>query len=130
MRSGQSLKAAALAGQKAEANAARPILAEASRTLQALGNNRARTTALLQAFLPDVMRIDTSQPSGYGNELNARSSPVRGRMLKDDVVDITLSVLTNGAVTTDNVSYDGTPGNPSQGHQPLEPRFPYLALPN
>lgn len=127
---GPDFEAAALAGQKAEANAAQPILAEASRTLQALGNNRARTTALLQAFLPDVMRIDTTQPSGYGNELNARSSPVRGRMLEDDVVDITLSVLTNGAVTTDNVSYDGTPGNPSQGHQPLDSRFPYLALPN
>ncbi|WP_199322807.1 MULTISPECIES: DUF4331 family protein [Calothrix] len=50
--------------------------------------------------------------------------------ITDDVIDITLSVLTNGAVTTDNVSYEGTPGNPSQGHKPLEQQFPYLALPN
>ena len=114
----------------AQARAARPIIAEARRTLQAVGNSRNRANALLQAFLPDVMRIDTRQPSGYGNALNSRNSPIRGRMLKDDVVDITLSVLTNGAITTDNVSYDGTPGNPSQGHQPLQPSFPYLALPN
>lgn len=127
---GPDFEAAALAGEKAAANAAQPILEEAGQTLKALGNDGDRTLALLQAFLPDVMRIDTTQPSGYGNELNAKSSPVRGRMLKDDVVDITLSVLTNGAVTTDNVSYEGTPGNPAQGHQPLEPAFPYLALPN
>ncbi|NER99390.1 MAG: DUF4331 domain-containing protein, partial [Symploca sp. SIO1B1] len=78
----------------------------------------------------DVMRIDTSGTSGYGNELNAQGSPIRGRMLEDDVIDITLSVLTDGAIATDNVSYAGTPGNPSQGHDPLEPTFPYLALPN
>ena len=76
------------------------------------------------------MRIDTQGPSGYGLALNALGSPIRGRMLEDDVIDTTLSVLTNGAITTDNVSYAGTPGNPSQGHDPLEPKFPYLALPN
>ena len=51
-------------------------------------------------------------------------------MLKDDVIDITLSVLSDGAITSDNVSYEGEPGNPAQGHQPLESAFPYLALPN
>jgi Domain of unknown function (DUF4331) len=110
--------------------AAGPIGAEASRTLKALGNNEERTKALLTAFLPDVMRIDTSAPSGYGNALNAKGSPIRGRMLLDDTIDITLSVLTNGAVKSDNVSYEGTPGNPAQGHKPLEKVFPYLASPN
>jgi hypothetical protein len=43
-------------------------------------------------------------------------------------VDQTLSVLTNGAITSDNVSYNGA--GPAQGHQPLVPQFPYLALPN
>ncbi|MCA1991078.1 MAG: DUF4331 domain-containing protein, partial [Coleofasciculus sp. S288] len=85
---------------------------------------------LVQAFLPDVMRIDTTKPSGYVNAVNAKGSPITGRLLKDDVFDMTITVLTNGAVTTDNVSYDGTPGNPSQGHQPLVSSFPYLALPN
>ncbi|MDJ0800662.1 MAG: DUF4331 domain-containing protein [Calothrix sp. MO_167.B12] len=110
--------------------AAAPVGAEAKRTLLALGNDDARANALLGAFLPDVMRIDTTQESGYGKALNAKGSPITGRLLKDDVIDTTLSVLTNGAVTTDNVSYEGTPDNPAQGHKPLEVQFPYLALPN
>jgi hypothetical protein len=110
--------------------AAAPIGAEATRTLRALGNSPERTNALLTAFLPDVMRIDTTGASGYANALNTKGSPIRGRLLKDDTIDITLSVLTNGAVTSDNVSYDGPSGNPAQGHKPLETSFPYLALPN
>jgi Domain of unknown function (DUF4331) len=110
--------------------AAAPIGAEAARTLKALGNNDDRTKALLQAFLPDVMRIDTTGASGYANALNAKGSPIRGRMLKDDTIDTTLSVLTNGAIKGDNVSYEGTGSNPAQGHKPLEASFPYLALPN
>ncbi|MBO3457977.1 DUF4331 domain-containing protein [Aetokthonos hydrillicola Thurmond2011] len=109
---------------------AAPVVAEAKKTLIALGNDDKRANALLGAFLPDVMRIDTTQPSGYGKALNTKGSPITGRLLKDDVIDTTLSVLTNGAIAGDNVSYEGTPGNPSQGHKPLEPQFPYLALPN
>jgi Domain of unknown function (DUF4331) len=110
--------------------AAGPIGAEAARTLKSLGNNDERTKALLTAFLPDVMRIDTNGASGYANALNGKGSPIRGRMLKDDVIDITLSVLSNGAVKSDNVSYEGTGSNAAQGHKALEPQFPYLALPN
>jgi hypothetical protein len=76
------------------------------------------------------MRIDTTEESGYGKALNTKGSPIRGRLLKDDVIDTTLSVLTNGAIASDNVSYEGTTGNPSQGHQPLSPQFPYLAEAN
>lgn len=106
------------------------IANEAKTVLRSLGNNEARVNALLGAFLPDVMRIDTTGPSGFANALNRKGSPIRGRLLGDDVVDIAFAVLTNGAVTTDNVSYEGTPGNPAQGHDPLVPAFPYLALPN
>ncbi|NEP15829.1 MAG: DUF4331 domain-containing protein [Leptolyngbya sp. SIO4C1] len=127
---GPDFEAAALAGQNPAARTAGPIVAQAKQTLLAIGNSEERANALLGAFLPDVMRIDTSGPSGYANDLNALGSPVRGRMLADDVIDITLSVLTDGAIATDNVSYAGTPGNPAQGHDPLEPMFPYLALPN
>ncbi|MBW4516756.1 MAG: DUF4331 domain-containing protein [Timaviella obliquedivisa GSE-PSE-MK23-08B] len=108
-----------------------PVVArEVTTVLTALGNSPERTTALIGAFIPDVMRIDTTGPSGFANALNTLGAPVRGRMLKDDVIDIALSVLTNGAVTTDNVSYDGVPGNPAQGHQPLATSFPYLAPAN
>ena len=110
--------------------AAAPVGAEAAKTLKALGNDDKRTAALLNAFLPDVMRIDTTQASGYVNATNAQGSPITGRLLLDDVISQTLTVLTNGAITTENVSYNGTPGNPSQGHQPLVSDFPYLALPN
>jgi hypothetical protein len=127
---GPDFVAAALAGQQPAASIAAPIVTEAKQTLLAVGNTDERANALLAAFLPDVMRIDTTGPSGYANDLNAKGSPVRGRLFKDDVIDITLSVVTNGAIPTDNVSYDGTPGNPSQGHDPLVPAFPYLALPN
>lgn len=125
-----AFEAAALAGQEPAASAAAPIIDEAAQTLLALGNSDERASALLQAFLPDVMRIDTTGPSGYASALNAKGSPIAGRLLTDDVVDITLSVLTDGGITSDNVSYEGTPGNPAQGHDPLETSFPYLAPAN
>ncbi|MGC1306031.1 MAG: DUF4331 domain-containing protein [Phormidesmis sp.] len=125
-----AFEASALAGEEPAASAAGPIVGEVTRTLKALGNDDARTNALIGAFLPDVMRIDTTAPTGYGSALNAKGSPIGGRLLKDDVVDITLSVLTNGAIASDNVSYEGTPGNPAQGHDPLISDFPYLAPAN
>ncbi|MBW4458649.1 MAG: DUF4331 domain-containing protein [Nodosilinea sp. WJT8-NPBG4] len=125
-----AFEAAILAGQEPAASAGAPIVAEAKQTLLALGNSEERANALLGAFLPDVMRIDTTGPSGYANALNANNSPIRGRLLMDDVVDITLSVLTAGAITSDGVSYQGTPGNEAQGHDPLVPSFPYLAPAN
>jgi Domain of unknown function (DUF4331) len=109
--------------------AAAPVRAEAKKTLLALGNSDARANVLVGAFLPDVMRIDTAQKSGYVNAVNAKGAPITGRLLLDDTIDQTLTVLT-GKPGADNVSYSGTPGNPSQGHQPLVPQFPYLALPN
>lgn len=127
---GPEVEAAALAGQQPAATIAAPIVADARKTLIAFGNSEARANALIAAFLPDVMRIDTTQASGYGNALNTKGSPIRGRKLTDDVIDITLQVVTNNPAATDNVSYNGTPGNPGQGHDPLVPNFPYLALPN
>ncbi|MCL1466670.1 DUF4331 domain-containing protein [Argonema galeatum] len=126
---GPDFEAAALAGQQPAARIAGPIVGEAKRTLLALGNSDARATSLLGAFLPDVMRIDTTQPSGYGNALNGRGSPIRGRLIRDDVIDITLSVLSNGAVTSDNVSYDG-PNLGGRGHKPVLGAFPYVPEPN
>ncbi len=127
---GPDFEAAALAGNPKASKAAGPVVGEAIQTLKALGNDQNRAQALIGAFLPDVMRIDTTAETGYGKALNAKGSPIRGRLLKDDVIDTTLSVLTNGAITSDNVSYDGIPGNPGQGHAPLLKRFPYLAEAN
>ncbi|MEG4865107.1 MULTISPECIES: DUF4331 domain-containing protein [unclassified Microcoleus] len=113
--------------------AAAPVRQEAVATLNAVdlldGSDNVDPNAIAQAFLPDVMRIDTTKPSGYGSATNAQGSLIGGRMLMDDVIDITLGALV-GSPVGDNVSYNGTPGNPAQGHKPLEPNFPYLALPN
>ncbi len=111
--------------------AAKPVRDEAVKTLLAFNNNnQAQVNKIAGAFLPDVMRIDTTGKSGYGNALNANGSPIRGRMLKDDVVDITLGVVTTGRIKTDNVSYNGASGNSAQGHNPLVNSFPYLAPAN
>jgi Domain of unknown function (DUF4331) len=126
---GPDFEHAVLTGDKAAGEAAAPIIKEVSAVLGALGNDEKRTGALLGAFLPDVMRIDTTGPSGYANALNKLGSPIRGRMIKDDVIDITLSVLSNGAVASDNTSYDG-PNAGGTKHKPLVAEFPYLAEAN
>jgi hypothetical protein len=126
---GPDFEAAVLNGDKAAGDAAAPIIGEVSTVLKLLGNDQNRVNALLGAFLPDVMRIDTTGASGYANALNAKGSPIRGRLIKDDVIDITLQVLSNGAVKGDNVSYDG-PNADGTKHKPLLPAFPFLAEPN
>ena len=68
----------------------------------------ARQTAL--TLLPDILDYDYSSSAGYRN----------GRRLADDVIDIQLAVLTNGAVTTDKVG----------PHQDLLTTFPYLGRPH
>ena len=61
-------------------------------------------------LLPDVLTVDFSQPVDYLN----------GRGLEDDVIDISLNVLTNGALES-----DGVDGNDSAFREV----FPYLARP-
>ena len=68
----------------------------------------AQITAIL---LPDVLTFDRSQPSEFLN----------GRNLADDVIDIELNLLTQGAVPTDGVD---------QNDVPFLSVFPYLAPPS
>lgn len=65
---------------------------------------------LADFLLPDILTIDTSNPAGFPN----------GRGLADDVIDIELGLVTNGAVTTDCVANDSV----------FSTSFPYLAPPN
>ncbi|HIB69358.1 MAG TPA: DUF4331 domain-containing protein [Phycisphaerales bacterium] len=143
-----------------EAQAAGPLISQARSVLdlleQADGNvNGLTTDQILAAFIPDVMRIETagttadgfrnngtSNPS-YGTFNNAGSTLSYGRKLTDDVIDITLNVLTDGAIQSDQVPYykpANGPGstNPNIGHQRLNGQttnfgpssFPFLAPPN
>lgn len=137
--------------------AAQPVRAEALATLDAVddidGQDDTQALDVALAFLPDVMRIDTTlnltpADTAYNASVaningNAIPTPVAGRKLEDDVVDITLSLLVaadaTGATVRDNVSYEGVAGNAAQpGHKRLNgqstPRgsasFPFLAAPN
>lgn len=125
--------------------AAKPIADEATAVLKALGNNDAQVAALFKALLPDVMRIDTTKKSGYVgsapgllDNVTADLRPVGGRMIKDDVIDVTLLLAVPGGgpaatpianLESDNVSYDGPNANGSK-HKPVLDSFPYLAAPN
>src|SRR6266704_1639519 len=77
-------------------------------TLTALGGNPALATVLL----PDVLNYDFSKSTSY--------AALNGRSLQDDVIDISLSLVTGGGLTTDNVG----------PHTDYLPRFPYLGTPH
>lgn len=74
--------------------------------LESFGHNpeSAQKTAL--TLLPDILDYDYSSSEGYPN----------GRKLTDDIIDIQLTLLTNGRLTTDKVGQ----------HQDLSTVFPYL----
>ncbi len=63
------------------------------------------------SLLPDVQHYDPTRPASYREN---------GRKLTDDVVDIFISILTNGKVTTDNVGH----------HKDLLDVFPYVGPPH
>ena len=74
------------------------------------GAGNPTVSALANILLPDILTVDTSNPSGFLN----------GRRLADDVIDAELALVTNGAVTTDCVANDSAFTN----------SFPYLAPKN
>jgi hypothetical protein len=76
--------------------------------LQALG--AANPAGIAQVLLPDILTVNTSDPSGFLN----------GGRLADDVIDAELGLITNHAVTTDCVANDSA----------FIGTFPYLAPPN
>lgn len=133
--------------------AAAPVREEAATSLNAFdmidGNDDLTVEQVTTAFLPDVMRVDPNldiEPgeTAYNHSVSGdKSILTSGRKLKDDVIDITLSLLVagdpSGETVQDGVSYDGPGGNPAQGHSPLRgaqgsnddtATFPFLAEPN
>jgi hypothetical protein len=126
------------------------VVDEAVATLDAIdlldAADNVDATAIGGAFLPDVMRIDTtlaistssaSFAAATGGSLGILTG---GRKIEDDVVDVYYSVLVGVPGLGDNVRYEGYPGlNPGQpGHKMLHgasaynsaATFPFLADPN
>ena len=62
-------------------------------------------------LLPDMLRYDPREPARY---------PANGRALTDDAVDVFITILTNGKITTDRVG----------PHKDLLTAFPYLGSPH
>jgi hypothetical protein len=106
-------------------------------------------------FEPDVMRIDTSAPSGYlvlCGDANSTPLLCGGRNLNDDVIDVTYNYLINGAgtpkgaynqvnaLTSDGVNFSENDANNSynvitpvpnaqQYHPNVSQTWPYSAAP-
>lgn len=68
-------------------------------------------TRVARTLLPDILVFDTTRRASYSNN---------GRTLADDVMDIFLSILTNGKITRDNV----------EPHKDLLASFPYIGSPH
>lgn len=81
--------------------------------LTALG--AANPAGLADALLPDVLTLNVTSSAGFV------TGPLNGRQLADDVIDLELSLVTNGVLTTDSI---GT------NNKPFRTRFPYAAAPN
>jgi hypothetical protein len=77
-------------------------------TLSALGGS----PALARVLLPDVLNYDFSKPTDYAK--------LNGRRLRDDAISISLSLVTNGGLTTDNVG----------PHTDYLDHFPYAGTPH
>jgi hypothetical protein len=68
-------------------------------------------TRVARALLPDILKYDPRLPASY---------PTNGRALSDDVMDVFISMLSNGKVTRDGVG----------PHGDLLSAFPYLGPPH
>jgi hypothetical protein len=68
-------------------------------------------TRVAPTLLPDILFYDPKRPASY---------PDNGRRLSDDVMDVFISIITNGKITRDNVG----------PHKDLLAGFPYLGPPH
>jgi hypothetical protein len=83
--------------------------AAAQRIHLAFGLADPQLTQLVNLLLPDVIRFNTTDRSGFPN----------GRRLADDVIDTELGLLTNNGLTSDRVVNDSV----------FRTSFPYLGAP-
>jgi hypothetical protein len=80
------------------------------KTLESFGYGNAKATDIARILLPDILTYDYTSSEGFLN----------GRKLADDVIDISLALITNGKVTTDKVG----------PHHDYLAHFPYVGKPH
>jgi len=85
-------------------------LASFEATLQSFGYSAGDAQDIAELLLPDILTFDYSSSDGFLN----------GRQLPDDVIDIELNLITQGAVTGDGVG----------PHTDYLSEFPYLGNPH
>ncbi len=92
--------------------------------LRTLGTSEQNINTILQITTKrgDFIRLNLNVPNtGPGDGTSAEAAFPNGRRMSDDVVDILLTVVTNGFVTTDNAN---------TLDMPLTNTFPYFGLPH
>ncbi|WP_373526960.1 DUF4331 domain-containing protein [Nostoc sp.] len=98
--------------------------------INAIGRPQGIADAVISVAIPDVIQADLSKPSGsyFGTQL---SSNFGGRRPKDDVIDITASVVFGSAVTniTTGQILGLTSDNVGPNNDNFLPGFPYLGDP-
>jgi virginiamycin B lyase len=104
---------------------------------------------LADALLPDMLFFQIGNPGGFGTLVGGAGSPGlfgtgpfaggqvlgNGRQFRDDVIDILLNLLTNGAIPGDNVGDDNGLKVTDGSVDPVSLKtraiaFPYIALAN
>ena len=98
--------------------------------VKAIGRPQGIADAVISVAIPDVIQADLSKPMGsyFGTQLGQNFG---GRRLKDDVIDVTASVVFGDAVT--GIKEGIIPGLVSDNVGPKDenfsPKFPYLGKP-
>jgi hypothetical protein len=95
------------------------------------GRTEADSRAISGLLLPDLVVFELGNSNGFGTFLTAGGNTYlgNGRRLRDDVIDVEVNVLTNGAITTDNVADDnGT--KITDGNAGTVAAFPYIGARN
>jgi hypothetical protein len=86
-------------------------------------------------LLPDILVFELGNGNGFGTPVGPAGGPLgkqflgNGRRLRDAVIHAEVGLLTNNAVTTDNVDDDnGT--KITDGNNGTTAAFPYIGPPN
>lgn len=88
--------------------------ADLIKDLKGLGTDDAHIAMLakIAVIKGDILRLDTTVPnrgSGGGYNANGGFGKMGGRRLRDDIVDITFTVINNGVPMTDHVNANDAP---------------------